>query len=83
MHGAPALGPDFKNLAYTNPDAPQGGHLNLAAIGTFDSLNPLIVRGKPARAVRDYVFESLLKRNYDEPFALYGLLAETVESRGD
>jgi peptide/nickel transport system substrate-binding protein len=50
------------------------------ALGTFDSLNPLIVNGVPAISTRGYVIESLLTRNYDEPFTLYGLLAKTVET---
>jgi peptide/nickel transport system substrate-binding protein len=83
MHGVPALAPDFSHLAYANPDAPRGGSVTFAAIGTFDSLNPLIVRGRPAAGVRDYVFESLLTRNFDEPFSLYGLIAESVETPDD
>ena len=44
-------------------------------LGTFDSLNPFIVKGLPAANIRSYVIESLLARGYDEPFTLYGLLA--------
>ncbi len=80
MHGEPALGPDFKAFPYVNPDAPKGGTLVQGALGTFDSLNPLIVKGSPAISLRGYVVESLLARGYDEPFTLYGLLAETVET---
>ncbi len=80
MHGSPALGPDFKAFPYVNPDAPKGGTLVQGALGTFDSLNPLIVKGVPAISVRGYVVESLLARGYDEPFTLYGLLAQTVET---
>ena len=80
MHGEPALGPDFKAFPYVNPDAPKGGTLVQGALGTFDSLNPLIVKGVPAISLRSYVVESLLTRGYDEPFTLYGLLAETVET---
>ena len=80
MHGEPALGPDFKAFPYVNPEAPKGGVLVQGALGTFDSLNPLIVKGVPAISLRGYVVESLLTRGYDEPFTLYGLLAETVET---
>ena len=80
MHGEPALGPDFKAFPYVNADAPKGGMLVQGALGTFDSLNPLIVKGVPAISLRGYVVESLLARGYDEPFTLYGLLAETVET---
>jgi ABC-type oligopeptide transport system substrate-binding subunit len=74
MHGEPALAADFKNLPYANPDAPQGGSLRQAITGSFDSLSPFIVKGAPVTGVRTYVFESLMGRNWDEPFSLYGLL---------
>ncbi len=77
MHGALKYGPDFTNLDYVDPDAPKGGALHLAATGTFDTLNPFIIKGVPAPG-RHYVFESLLKRTWDEPFSLYGLIAESV-----
>jgi len=80
MHGEPALLPGFSAFPYVNPDAPKGGTLVQGALGTFDSLNPLIVKGSPAISLRGYVVESLLARGYDEPFTLYGLLAETVET---
>jgi peptide/nickel transport system substrate-binding protein len=80
MHGTPALPADFTALPYVDPDAPKGGTIVEGVLGTFDSLNPLIVQGLPVQAVRGYVIESLLARNYDEPFSLYGLLARTVET---
>jgi len=78
MHGTPALPDGFKRLRYANPDAPKGGRLVQGVLGTFDSLNPFIVRGLAAQSLRGYVFESLLARGYDEPFTLYALLAESV-----
>ena len=83
MHGEPALPADFKNLPYANPDAPQGGILRQAVTGTFDSLSPFIVKGTPATLVRTYVFESLMGRNSDEAFSLYGLLAESIDVSDD
>ncbi|MBN8921272.1 MAG: ABC transporter substrate-binding protein, partial [Rhizobiales bacterium] len=80
MHGTPALPADFPHFAYVNPLAPKGGRLTLGMPGTFDSLNPFIVNGLALSDVRGYVVESLLTRNYDEPFTLYGLLARTVET---
>jgi len=79
MHGEPALPPDFKHLPYVNPDAPKGGRLRLGTLGTFDSLNPFIIRGVTPSGVREYVYESLMARSQDEPFTLYGLIAERVE----
>jgi peptide/nickel transport system substrate-binding protein len=80
MHGEPALGPNFQHLRYANPDAPKGGRMTLGVVGTFDSVNPFVVRGLAPTQIRGYVIESLLARGYDEPFTLYGLLARTVET---
>ncbi|MGY4308916.1 peptide/nickel transport system substrate-binding protein [Bradyrhizobium sp. USDA 4369] len=80
MHGAPALPADFQHLPYVNPQAPKGGRLVWGLLGTFDSLNPFIVRGVAVQQIRTHVFESLLTRGNDEPFTLYGLLARTVET---
>ena len=79
MHGAPAYPPGFPHFDYVNPEAPRGGTLTLAARqGTFDSLNPFIFKGQAAEGWR-LVFEALTKRAQDEPFSLYGLIAEEVE----
>jgi peptide/nickel transport system substrate-binding protein len=83
MLGEPALPPDFKNLPYANPDAPQGGILKQAVTGTYDSTNPFIVKGSAATGVRTFVFESMLGRNWGEAFSLYGLLAETIDASDD
>ncbi|WFU37523.1 extracellular solute-binding protein [Bradyrhizobium sp. CB82] len=83
MHGAPALPPDFTHMPYANPDAPKGGRLIWSVLGTFDSLNPFIVRGIAVQQVRSYVIESLLARGNDEAFTLYGLLAKTVDTDKD
>ena len=80
MHGAPAMPDDFTALPYVNPDAPQGGRITEGVLGTFDSLNPLIVQGDALQPIRGYVIESLMARDYDEPFTLYGLLARTIET---
>ena len=78
MHGEPAWGPDFTHPIYANPQAPKGGHLTQGVLGTFDCLNPFIVKGLPAAHMRGYIVESLLARGYDEPFTLYGLLADSI-----
>jgi peptide/nickel transport system substrate-binding protein len=85
MHGEPALPPDFAALPYVNPNAPKGGQLTQGILGTFDSLNPFIVKGLPVPAlqIRGPVIESLMTRGYDEPFTLYGLLARSVETDPD
>jgi peptide/nickel transport system substrate-binding protein len=80
MNGGPALSDDFNSLPYANPDAPKGGRIVEGVLGTFDSLNPLVVLGLAVQPIRGYVVESLMARSYDEPFTLYGLLARTVET---
>ena len=80
MHGEPALPEDFSRLPYADPAAPKGGRLVQGVLGTFDSLNPFIVKGIALQSIRGYVVESLMARGYDEPFTLYGLLARTVET---
>lgn len=83
MHGTPKYGADFSHLSYTNPDAPKGGILKNSAIGTFDSLNPFIIKGTPAAGLafigQSMIYDSLMEQTYDEPFSMYGLLAETIE----
>jgi peptide/nickel transport system substrate-binding protein len=80
MHGAPALPADFTHMPYANPEAPKGGRLIQGLLGTFDSLNPLIVRGLAVQQIRGFVVESLMTRGNDEAFTLYGLLANSVET---
>jgi peptide/nickel transport system substrate-binding protein len=80
MHGEPAWPAGFTRLPYANPNAPKGGRLVQGVLGTFDSLNPLIVKGIAPPAIRNYVVESLMARGYDEPFTLYGLIARGVET---
>lgn len=80
MHGPPALPATFTHMPYANPDAPKGGRLVQGVLGTFDSLNPLIVRGLAVQQIRGFVVESLMVRGNDEAFTLYGLLARTVET---
>ena len=83
MYGEPALPPDFVALPYANADAPKGGTIVFGELGGFDSLNPYVLRGTCAGGVQSHVFEPLMARNWDEPFGLYGLLAELVETGED
>jgi peptide/nickel transport system substrate-binding protein len=80
MHGGPALSADFAHMPYANPNAPKGGRMVQGLLGTFDSINPLIVRGLAVQQIRGYVIESLMARGNDEAFTLYGLLAKSVET---
>lgn len=79
MYGDPALPPDFVSFPHANAEAPKGGRLVLAENGGFDSLHPFIRKGRAPWHQRGLVFDTLMARNWDEPFALYGLLAESIE----
>lgn len=83
MHGAPRLAPDFTHFPYVNPDAPKGGRLRLGLLGSFDSLNPMIIKGEKVFGMREWVIEPLMTRSQDEPFTLYPLLAESVDLPAD
>jgi len=83
LHGLPKQPADFQHFSYVDPEAPKGGRLVMSAYGSFDSLNPLIVKGVAANGIREFVVESLMARGLDEPFTLYGLIAETVEMPDD
>jgi microcin C transport system substrate-binding protein len=87
MHGEPKYGAGFTHFDYANPDAPKEGTLKLGVTGTFDSLNPFIVRGVvPLGLSLGYmslVYEPLMARSWDEPFSLYGLIAESMDVPSD
>jgi microcin C transport system substrate-binding protein len=69
--------PGFKHFDYVNPNAPKGGELKLSSNGTFDTLNPMLLKGNPAAGIA-LVFDTLLKSADDEISSSYGLLAEGV-----
>lgn len=83
MHGLPKLSDGFASFGYVNPDAPKGGEIVIGTTGTFDSLNPFIIRGTPAMGLAlgslSLTYESLMARSWDEPFTLYGLIAQSIE----
>lgn len=83
MYGAPALPPDFVSLPYANPDAPKGGRIVFGNTGGFDSLNPFVQKGTSPWQLRFWGYESLMGRSWDEPFTLYGLLAESIRTAPD
>ncbi len=80
MYGDPDLPPDFVSFPQANPAAPKGGSLTLSVNGSFDTLNPFITNGSAAEGVSALTVETLMARSFDEPFALYGLLAESIET---
>jgi microcin C transport system substrate-binding protein len=82
LFGDLKYGPDFQHFDYVNPDAPKGGTMRLFAIGTFDTLNPFVVKGVPAAGVGQ-IFDTLAVASEDEPSSEYGLVAETIELAPD
>lgn len=90
MQGEPALKDGFRSFPYANPDAPKGGSVTYCVVGTFDNLNPFIIKSlrTTARGMIDtiygnLVFEPLMQRSADEAFSLYGLLAESLDISPD
>src|ERR1041385_5326609 len=82
LFGELKYGPDFKNFEYANPNAPKGGTMKFSAIGTFDTLNPYVVKGVPAAGIGQ-IFDTLTVASQDEPGSEYGLVAETIDLAGD
>ncbi len=82
MHGELKYPVAFTNLEYVNPDAPKGGTLSLSKTGSFDSLNHHIIMGTPAEGLAQ-TSDQLMQRVWDEPFSLYGLVAESIETPAD
>ena len=80
--GALKLPPGFTHFPDANPDAPKGGTVSLAAVGSFDSLNPFIVRGSPAAAA-GRVWDTLMADNADEGSASYAHVAKSVDVAAD
>lgn len=68
----------FAHFDYVNPDAPKGGTFSTWGFGTFDSLSPYILKGNAA-ALSTVFFDTLMTGSLDEPDAMYGLLAHTIE----
>lgn len=87
LHGDVKYPANYQHFEYVNQQAPKGGTLNLSSLGTFDSLNPFIVKGVPAAGFaalgQSLIYDSLMEQSYDEPFSMYGLIAESAERADD
>ena len=91
MHGNAALPAGYVHFPYVNPDAPKAGSITYGVVGTFDSLNPFLIKSMRTTArgmfgdseFGNLVYESLMQRSADEPFTMYGLLAEKVETNDE
>ena len=83
MHDSPALKSASEHLPYTNPDAPKGGILKQAAIGTFDNLNPYNIKGVASAQGLNLIYDRLSLRSWDEAFTLYPLIAKNIHFSDD
>ncbi|MGH6991219.1 MAG: ABC transporter substrate-binding protein, partial [Stellaceae bacterium] len=72
----------FTHFDYTNPDAPKGGAIKFASIGTYDTFNPYTLRGVKADGL-NYLFDTLMVSSFDEPDSEYGLVAKSVDVAPD
>lgn len=82
MHGDLQYGPDFTHFDYANPGAPKGGEVRQSSIGSFDSLNPFILKGNNAAGL-GMTFDTLTEQPDDEPFSAYGRIVEDIETPED
>ena len=82
MHGDLKYSKDFEKFDYASENSYEGGTIKLSSIGTFDNLNPYILKGVAAWQTA-YMFETLMKSSFDEPFSQYGLIAEGVKVPAD
>lgn len=80
--GTPKMAADFKHFDWVNPDAPKGGTLKVAEIGSFDNFNPFTIEGSAADGLGN-LFEGLFVSSPDEPSTAYGLIAECVSFADD
>ncbi|AZO09938.1 ABC transporter substrate-binding protein [Mesorhizobium sp. M3A.F.Ca.ET.080.04.2.1] len=95
LHGLSAFGdlkykPDFTHFDYVNVDAPQGGTFNFLPPNwganqsplTFNTLNSFVPKGDSPQRM-EMCFDQLMVRAFDEPDAVYGLVAESVTISDD
>ena len=79
----PKYSNNFKNFEYVNPDIVKGGSIKLSAFGSFESLNPFLLKSLSAAGLNDLVFETLMERSLDEPSSSYAHIASSYEIADD
>jgi len=82
LYGDLKYPPNFTHFDYVNPDAPKGGTMRLSSLGTFDTLNPFVVKGVPAAGISQ-IFDTLMTRSEDEASSDYPLIAESADLAPD
>lgn len=86
VYGEPAKYPaGFSHFDYVNPNAPKGGSLKRSAleVGRFDHVLPYIDKGIGVSQLDGWVYSPLAYRSLDEPYTVYGLVAEKMERAED
>ncbi|WP_281746643.1 extracellular solute-binding protein [Helicobacter suis] len=78
----PKYSKNFTHFDYANANAPKGGILRNYALGTFDSLNPFVLKGSKASGL-DLVYDTLLAQSLDEPYTEYALIAKDIQVAPD
>ena len=82
---APRYPADFQHFDYVNPDAPKGGSMRRSAqeIGQYDHIMPYLDKGTGVSQVNGLLYSPLAVRSLDEPYTVYGLIAEKMERAAD
>ena len=82
---APRYPSGFQHFDYVNPNAPKGGSMRRSAqeIGQFDHIMPYLDKGTGVSQVNGLLYAPLAVRSLDEPYTVYGLIAEKMERAAD
>ncbi|RWN64782.1 MAG: ABC transporter substrate-binding protein [Mesorhizobium sp.] len=85
--GESKYGNNFQHYDYVNPNAPKGGTLNSAVLGTFDSFNPYIVQGSAAAGFTQFggglLYDTLMEQATDEGSVSHPLIADAYKHPDD
>ncbi|MGF6148658.1 HTH-type transcriptional regulator sgrR [Kingella potus] len=73
----------FSHFAYADPAAPKGGTFSMPLPGSFDTLNPFTLKGTPESGISLLTLDTLMTEGGDDPFAMYGLLAQDAAVAAD
>jgi microcin C transport system substrate-binding protein len=74
---------DFEHFDYVNPYSKKGGNITISAFGTFDSLNPYLLKSLSPAQINNLMFDTLMTRSLDEPSSSYSLIAKSYRLSDD
>ena len=74
---------DFEHFDYVNPYSKKGGNITISAFGTFDSLNPYLLKSLSPAQINNLMFDTLMTRSLDEPSSSYSLIAKSYKLSDD